>query len=151
MRRLSIYCVFAGVIFLFSSSVNAGVYSDDLSRCLVESSTSSDKLILVKWMFTSISLHPAVKSIAPVSAKQVDDSNRRMAELVVKLVTKTCKDETIKAMKYEGEMALQSSFTVLGQVAAKELFNNPDVATALAGLDKYMDADEIRKALGPIR
>lgn len=135
-------------MFLFSSNVNAGAYSDDLSRCLVESSSSADKPVLVKWMFTAMSLHPAVKSIASVSAQQVDISNREVANLFVKLVTETCKDQTIKAIKYEGNVALQSSFSILGQVAAKELFSNPDVAAGMAALEKYMDTEKIKKILG---
>ncbi len=149
MRKFALYCVVTGFILLSSSGVNAGVYTDDLSRCLVESSSSSDKLTLVKWMFTSISLHPAVKSIASVSPRQVDDSNKKMADLTVRLITETCKNETIKAMKYEGDTAIKTSFTVLGQVAAKELFNDPNVATALAGLGKHIDTEKIKKALGP--
>ncbi len=147
MKKYSIYAVIAGLIFLFSSSVDAGVYSDDLSRCLVESSTSSDKLMLVKWMFTSMSLHPAVKSMASVSAKQLADSSKETADMIVNLVTKTCRDQAKKAIKYEGGVALQSSFSVFGQVAAKELFSHPDVAAGLAGLEKYLSAKKIKEAL----
>jgi len=148
MKKLSIYSVIAGVIVLFSSGLNAGVYSDDLSRCLVESSTCSDKLVLVKWMFTAMSLHPAVKSMASVSAEQRDNSNKEVADLFVRLVTETCKDQTLKAIKYEGTVAIGSSFNVFGQVAAKELFSHPDVAAGMADLNKYMDPEKIRKALG---
>ena len=148
MKKYSIYSVIAGIMFLFSFSVNAGVYTDDLSRCLVESSTSSDKLTLVKWIFTAISLHPAVKSIATVSAKQIDNSNKEAADIFVKLVTETCKDQTVKAIKYEGEIAIQTSFGVLGQVAMMELLSNPEVAAGMAGLQKYMDAEKIKSALG---
>jgi hypothetical protein len=151
MKRFSIYSVVAGIVFLFSSIVSAGVYTDDLSRCLVESSTSSDKIVLVKWMFTSMSLHPAVKSMASVSAKQLDNSNKETADLFVKLLTKTCKDQTVKAIKYEGEVAIHSSFNVFGQVAAKELFSNPDVAAGMSGLEKHLDGNKIKEALGITR
>jgi hypothetical protein len=147
MKKYSIYSVIAGIMFLFSFSVNAGVYTDDLSRCLVESSTSSDKLTLVKWIFTAISLHPGVKAIASVSAKQLDNANKEAADIFVKLVTQTCKDQTVKAIKYEGQIAIQSSFGVLGQVAMMELLSNPEVAAGMAGLQKYMDAEKIKSAL----
>jgi hypothetical protein len=148
MAKLSVYAIIAGIVLFISANGEAGVYSDDLSRCLVESSTSSDKLVLVKWMFTAMSLHPAVKSIASVSAKQLDDSNKETSELFIKLITETCKGQTIKAITYEGAEAIQSSFTVFGQVAAKELFSNPDVAAGMAGLEKYMDAKQLQKTLG---
>ena len=86
--------------------------------------------------------------MASVSAKQLDNSNKETADLSVKLLTETCKDQTIKSIKYEGEVAIQSSFSVFGQVAAKELFSNPDVAAGMAGLEKYMDAKKINETLG---
>ncbi len=147
MNKILIALIIAGVMLLFSSGANAGVYSDDLSRCLVESSTPSDKMVLVKWMFTAMSLHPAVKSIASVSKKQLDISNKETGDLLVKLLTISCKEQAIKAIKYEGAAALHSSFNVFGQVAAKELFSNPDVAAGMAGLNKYMNSEEINKAL----
>ena len=118
MKRCLVVSIIAGIIFSFSSRSNAGIYSDDLARCLVESSTPSDKIILVKWMFTPMSLHPAVKSIASVSDEQVDKSNKEAADTIVKLITETCKDQTVKAIKYEGEAAIRSSFNVFGNVAA---------------------------------
>lgn len=123
--------------FLFSLQIQMLVlYSDDLSRCLVESSTSADKLTLVKRMFTAMSLHPAVKSMSNVSDKQIDNSNKEVAALFVKLVTVACKEQTIKAIKYEGQSAIQSSFNLLGQVAAKELFSNSDVVAGMFGIKR---------------
>ena len=147
MKKYSIFSIIAGILFLFSFGVNAGMYTDDLSRCLVESSTPSDKLALVKWIFTAISLHPSVKSIASVSTEQIDNANKETADIFVKLVTQTCKDQTVKAIKYEGQIAIQSSFGVLGQVAMMELISNPEVAAGMAGLEKYMDAEKIKSAL----
>ncbi len=148
MKAFSLSSVFAAALLLLSANAHAGVYSNDLSRCLVESSTSEDKLTLVKWMFTAMSLHPAVKSIASVSPEQVDKANHDVANLFVKLITRTCKNETMKAMKYEGDVALKTSFNLFGQVAAKELFSNPQVAAGMAGLVKYLDAKEIKDTLG---
>ena len=49
---------------------------------------------------------------------------------------------------YEGEGTIEASFSVLGQVASRELFANPSVSPGLAELDKYIDAERMRKALG---
>ena len=32
----------------------AGVYADDLSRCLVGKSTDADKIVLMKWFFSAL-------------------------------------------------------------------------------------------------
>lgn len=135
-------------MLLFSSGVNAGMYTDDLSRCLVESTTTADKLTLVKWLFAAMSLHPAVKSLASVSEKQIDNANRETARLFMKLLTDTCKAPAVKAVKYEGQVAIQSSFQAFGQVAAGELFSNPNVAAGMGGLKNYLDENKLNQTFG---
>jgi len=130
-----------------SSLSQAGVYSDDFSRCLVESSTPSDKSNLVKWMFTSMALHPDVASMSSVTSQQRDSANKNAAEMITKLMTETCVTEAKKAIQYEGLLAIQQGFDVFGQVAGLELFTNPNVAQALYGLEKYMDNEKLT-ALG---
>ena len=148
MKSVLISLVIIGVICFMNPGAQAGMYTDDLSRCLVESTTSSEKMDLVKWMFIAMSLHPAVKSIASVSPEQVEDSTKTIAELFGKLVTVTCKEQAVKALKYEGQNSMETSFQVLGGVAARELFSDPDVAAGIAGVEKYLDAEKINKALG---
>ncbi len=146
MKIVRIVC--AGFFLAASSTSVAGVYTDDLSRCLVESSTSEDKLTLVKWMFTAMALHPAVKSMAPVTENQRDIANKNVADLLSKLLTETCVVQSRKAIKYEGTFAIQSSFQILGQVAAQELFSNPNVAAGMGGLERHIDSKRIQEVLG---
>ncbi len=146
MRILKI--VFLSIIFTSSAPAIAGVYTDDLSRCLVESSTSEDKLTLVKWMFTGMALHPTVKPMAPITEEQRDGANKNAAKLFVRLLTETCVAQTKNAVKYEGQLAIQSSFQVFGQVAGKELLTNPDVAAGMSGLEKHFDSDKLNEVLG---
>lgn len=131
-----------------TNAVYAGPYTDDLSKCIVESTTTEDRTELVKWMFTAMSLHPAVKQVASVSTEQIDEANKQIAALVVKLLTKTCNKQARAAIKYEGQIAIQSSFEILGQVAAKELFANKDVAAGLVGLGKNIDKKKLDDSLG---
>lgn len=133
---------------LISGVSTAGVYTDDLSRCLVDSSTPSDKTTLVKWMFTSMALHPDVKPMSAVTPEQRDLANKAVADMFMKLMTETCLEQSKKAIQYEGEFAIQQGFTILGQVAGKELFANPNVAQALSGLGKHIDGKKLASALG---
>lgn len=135
------------LVFLASTTSRAGVYTDDLSRCLVESTSKQDRLVLVKWIFSAASLHPAVRSVVTVSEEHLDQANKGIAELFMRLVTDSCRTETEKALKYEGESTLQASFQVLGQVAGQELFSSPEVGTAMTGMNKYLDEEKLR-ALG---
>lgn len=125
----------------------AGPYTDDLSKCIIESTTPGDRAAFVKWMFAAASLHPAVKSIAAVSPEELDAANRQTAELLTKLLTESCKQNAEKAIRYEGNAALRASFEVLGKVAANELFSSAEVAAGMAGLTKYLDGEKLRSAL----
>jgi len=125
----------------------AGEYTDELSECLLRATTEEDKLSLVKWMFTSMALHPAVEEIADVSLSVREQANRKMAELIIKLLSRACFNETALALKNEGSTALQTSFAVLGQIAATNLFSDPNVAAGLASIETYISADDLENRL----
>lgn len=40
---------------------HAGLYTDDLARCLVVSTSTQDRADLVRWIFSAASAHPVVK------------------------------------------------------------------------------------------
>ena len=131
------------VALLTISPAFAGPYGDDLTRCLVDHSSAEDKTTLVKWMFVAMSRHPSVSTLTKVTNNDVEKHNKEAAELFTRLLTQTCVDPSRKAIKYEGATAIQGAFQVLGQVAAGELFANPDVAAVMGGLDKYLDAKKL--------
>jgi hypothetical protein len=126
-----------------TSPTFAGVYADDLSKCLVEATTLEDRITLVRWIFTAVSAHPAVASMTSASPADVEKSNAKAGALFMRLLTETCLDVSKKAIKYEGPLAIQLSFQVLGQVATTEMFSHPDVAKVMAGLDKHVDAKKL--------
>jgi hypothetical protein len=137
------------VCALNTGPVYAGPYSDDLAKCLVESTTTADKNALVKWMFATAALHPAVKSIASVTEAERIQSSRSTARLFERLLTESCRTQTQQAVKYEGAVALQTGFQMLGQVAARELFADPGVARGLADLENHIDSQKMKRALDP--
>ena len=121
----------------------AGPFTDELSKCIVESTSAEDRIALVRWMFTAASLHPAVKPIALVTQKQREEANKQTAELFNRLLTESCKEQTKKALKYEREIAIRKSFQTLGIVAGQELFSNPKVNAGMMGIEKYLDEDKL--------
>ncbi len=135
------------VLMTFSPLSIAGIYTDNLSDCLLSSTTEEDKLRLVKWMFTAISLHPAVTTLAEVSKQTRDEANKGMAELLVELLTDRCVDQTREAIQNEGSLALQTSFSVLGQVAATNLFSDPNVAAGLSSLEQFVNIQDLDRRL----
>lgn len=140
----------AGIACLLLSATPAfaGVYGDDLSRCLVEETTSEDKTTLVRWMFVAMSQHPSVSGMTRITSEDIDAQNKTAADLLTRLLTETCVEQTKKAIKYEGAAAIQLSFQMFGQAAAAELIADPNVTKVMGGLEKFLDAKKL-EALAP--
>lgn len=136
------------VQFAIPTVVHAGPYTDALSKCLVDSTSTRDRQDLVRWMFSAASLHPAVAPISAVSDEQLDAANKTVADLVVRLLTDTCRPETEEALQYEGMSTIEASFSVLGQVAGQELFASAEVSAGLSGLEKHMDHEKLGSLKG---
>ena len=126
----------------------AGPYGDTLSKCLVSKTTSAEKTTLVRWMFAMIALHPDVQGWSTISDRQRDDITKRTAKLFENLLTETCGNETREAIKYEGFSTIESSFSVLGSVATRELFTNEKVSAGLEQFGKAIDGEKLKKTFG---
>lgn len=149
MNKHSIkYLIAAAGMLVITNTAYSGIYSDDLSRCLVEKSTSEDQTTLTKWMFTALSLHPAVSSMSGVTESDRENSIKDMAKMFMDLMTVKCKEQATKAIKYEGALAIQQGFRVFGQVAGQSLFQHPQVAAGISGLDKYVDNELLEQEIG---
>ena len=56
-----------------------------------------------------------------------------------------------RTLKYEGPLALQTSFQTLGLVAAQDVFTNPDLAAVISGLEKCLDGEKLKSSLGILK
>ena len=128
----------------------AGIYTDDMTRCLVSNTTTSDKTTLVRWVFSIASLHPEVATTSTLSEEKREALDRGIAALFERLLTRDCRKQTQEAIRYEGTGSLRSSFEVLGQVAMQELTVHPAVAKGFSGFLKYIDEQKM-KELAPSR
>ncbi|MBU1213467.1 MAG: hypothetical protein KJ587_19695 [Alphaproteobacteria bacterium] len=145
MKFPCIKLVAACFLVAASSTAHAGIYSDDMSRCLVSNTSAKDKTDLVRWIFAISALHPDLSSVAAVTEPQRDDMNRKVAKLLERLLTESCRKQTQEALKYEGSAAMQQSFQVLGQVAMQELMSNAAVANGFSGFSKYVDKAKLEE------
>jgi len=126
----------------------AGPYTDDLSQCIVRSTTATDKIFFVKWLFATIALHPAVKGLATISEDQRTQMNKTTALLIERLYTQDCLSEARDVVKYEGEDALADCFKLFGAVAMREMFGDPSVSASMSDFGKYIDQEQLQKKLG---
>lgn len=136
MRR---FLAAAAALLALANGAGAGVYSDDMGKCLVKSSSAEDQVILVKWVFAAMSEHPAVKPMTKLTADEREGYNRQAAALMQRLMTIDCRKETVAALKYEGFSAIETAFSLLGEVAMRGLMTDPQVQKGMEGLGKAMD------------
>ncbi|HEX2560821.1 hypothetical protein [Phenylobacterium sp.] len=150
MRKLSAMML-ALALAATAAEARAGVYSDDLGKCLVRKATEADQSDLVLWVFSAMSRHPKVKPFSNFTPEQLEASNRKASELVTRLLTEDCRAETVVALKYERATSIESAFQLLGRVAMQQLMNHPDVSAGFEALGKHMDAakfDELGREAG---
>ena len=126
-----------------------GVYGDDLSRCLVANTREADQIVMAQWIFGIMSAHPDVAAVAKVDEAARTETSKKMAQVFQTLLTESCRDETAKAVKYEGPEALKDSFKVLGEIAMKTLMTNPKVAAESQAFVKYVDEDKLKAVMAP--
>lgn len=123
----------------------AGTYADEMGRCLVRSTTPADRTTLMRWLLAASTLHPEVVMMVQVSAAQREELSRAVARLLERLLTEACPTQTREAFQYEGRIAFQTAFQVLGQVAGRELFSHPSVAGAMGEVDRYLDKQKLER------
>jgi hypothetical protein len=143
MRLRSVSALSA--LLCFSHAALAGPYTDDLSKCLVASTTQADRVALARWIFIAFAAHPSVAPISTVKPADIESANAEIASLFMKLLTESCREKTKMAMKYEGPAAIQLSFQTLGQVAGMELASNASVQARMSGFSKHIDESKIKE------
>jgi hypothetical protein len=130
-----------------TSVADAGVFADDLSKCLVNSTSDSDKTVLVVWIYSAMNTHPAIAAYSKMTADQRGQATKQGAELLVRLLTSDCRTQTIAAFRNEGQTSLDESFAVLGRVAMEQLMRDPTVQKNLGSLASYFENNAPLKAL----
>lgn len=138
MNRLLAAALAAGTL-IAPAVASAGIYTDDLTRCVVSGASSTDKATLVRWMFSAISANPAVSSMVSLSQSQREANTKAAADLMQRLLLKDCRPQAVTAIKNEGATAIEASFEVLGQVAARDMLSEPHAMAEIQRLGSYTD------------
>lgn len=138
---------FAGLLAVggFANIAQAGVYTDDFSKCLVSSASADDQMALVQWIFSAMALHPGVKQYANISDAGRAAIDKKASALFSRLVTVDCHSQAVAALKYEGTSSLEAAFKVLGEVATRGIFSDPAVEKGMNGLASGLDMDALKK------
>lgn len=126
-------------------SAQAGVYSDDLGKCLVKSSSTDDQIVLVQWIFSAMTQHPAVQSMSNLTTEEQQGHNKKAAALMQRLMIVDCRKEAVAALKYEGSSSVETAFSLLGEVAMRGLMSDPHVQKSMESIGQALDEDAFKK------
>lgn len=146
MRRVRILAA-AGLLMaalLEAGPAGAGPYSDDLAKCMIRTSTPADRAEFIRFLFSAMAQHPDVSSMANISPRQMEATLKGTGELVQRLLLKSCRSESQKAIRYEGMQSIFNGFQSYGQAMAADLLGNPIVAGKMNDFHKYLDADKFK-------
>jgi hypothetical protein len=131
---------FGLLILACAAPADAGVFTDDLSRCVVQKTTDADRTLLVKWMFAAVTKNPALSGMASLSQADCDKLNAGAAALYDRIILTECRSQTIAALKNEGVESLGQAGQVLGGAAARQLMGSPEVSAEIekmgSGIEK---------------
>jgi hypothetical protein len=83
-----------------------------------------------------------------ISAAAAEETSRRIAGMVVRLLTESCLKET-RVVVQTGQItqSFEVAFARLGELAMQELMTDKSVLAAMSQFEKYMDQKRFNEAL----
>lgn len=126
-----------------SQVASAGATVDQLSECLVKSTTATDKTAVLQWTFVALSTHPDLKSFSNVTEDQKTQLDQKFAQVVQRILVEQCAEQTKAVIKTEGISAVGDAFQALGRNTGDEILKNQEVKAQLKGVLKYVDMGKL--------
>ena len=114
--------------------------ADALSSCLSASTTDSDRIAFVRWMFMAMSKHPEVAELSRVTEQQRVEATRATASLIQRLLIVDCRTEALEVYRTRGLDGISTAFETVGEVAVGGLMMHPAVNAQFESLGEYQDA-----------
>jgi hypothetical protein len=130
-----------------ASPAEAGVFTDDLSRCMVSKATASDRDAFMAWMFSAVSAAPRLQKLTTLDRAKRDEIAATAASVFQRLLLVDCRKEAVAALKAEGRNGMIQSFGALGRAATEQMFQSPEAQVELESLGKNFDEAKL-EALG---
>ncbi|MEB3767553.1 hypothetical protein [Acinetobacter sp. MD2] len=135
--------VLASALLGTSQMTSAGAAVDQLSDCLVKSTTAADKTTVLQWTYAALSVHPDLKVFSNVSAEQKDQLDQKLAQVLQRIIIDQCSAQTKNVIQSEGLQAVGQSFQQLGQSAGEDIVKDPAVKQQLQGTLRYIDLNKV--------
>ncbi len=136
--------LFIGATLLGASQIAlAGPTVDQLSNCLMKSTTPTDKTVVLQWTFVSLGNHPDLKAFSNVTATQKEALDKNLATVLQRILVEQCSAQTKAVIQTEGLQAVGDSFQELGSITGEEILKTPEIKQQLNGVLKYVDLNKL--------
>ena len=140
--------LFLMLAMLLPRSNFAGPFTDEMTKCLVKTTTEADKTLLISWVEAAVSAHPRLETLSNISSDQGAALNKDVTALLTNPLTQRCLAETQQTIRNEGDDAVEASFDFLGETAMQELMADSNVSSFMSGLESNLDEEVLEKAFG---
>ena len=133
------------LIIFYQTSSRAGQYSNEFANCLMQKTTDRDKIVLVRWAFSALAHHSALRDEFNIPKSKFTKHEIAVADYVQYILGTVCFKETKNVLKYEGDEAFLKGFELLGEIAFLSLTNETAVAEALENYVIHIDPEFIKR------
>ncbi len=133
------------LIILYQTTSQAGQYSNNFANCLMEKTTERDKVVLVRWAFSAMAHHSALKEEFNIPKSKFTKHEIAVADYVQYILGTVCFKETKNVLKYEGDEAFLKAFEMLGEIAFLSLMEEATVSNALENYVTHIDPEFLKK------
>lgn len=141
--RIGFSALIAVALLGSAQLATAGPTVDQLSNCLVKSTTTTDKKTVLQWTFVALSTHPDLKAYSNVTDVQKEQLDKNLATVLQRILVEQCSSQTKAVIAAEGVQAVGDSFQELGKITGEEILENPEVKSQLKGVLRYVDLNKL--------
>lgn len=128
-----------------ASPASAGVFQDDLSRCLISKASAADRTIMARWMFSAVSSGSALKGMSTLTDADRLAHNQAMGKVFSRLLVQDCRAQLMAALKNEGPTTIPGASEALGQAVGTMLFSSPEAVEELNSFANFLDVEGLGK------
>ncbi|KGG14984.1 hypothetical protein EV06_1498 [Prochlorococcus sp. MIT 0602] len=110
---------------------------------MINSSSIKDKQTLNKWTLRLQSEHPELKDLINMSEEEKLKLDKEVGSIYTNLLTVKCKEESKKAITYEGWDKMVGAFAIFGNASSRVITNHPNVRKTANGFSRYVDMTKL--------
>ena len=144
MKKTSWYALILGLgVACTVPTTQASDTTAHLSQCLIEATTTNDKITVLQWTFVALAQHPDLSAFAQVNTEQKQQLDQQLAQVLQRILVEQCASQTKSVIQSDGLQAVGESFQELGKITGEEILRNPEIKNQLNGVLKYIDLGKL--------